>query len=241
MKVALAGYDHWIDSCRRFLPDEAEVRILTEEDLPEPDEKCLLSGSSGDWYPMLDRAMRQGRSVFLGNPGSWSHHDLQSLEHVAEESDVDLFVLRPWRSALGLSARSHRIIRLDVPLRSNERWKPVFGHAIDLVIHALGTDNLLRADASRATSESGGMALLLATLRFQNGSFAQVSIAPSEDAPLQMTTSDHVYCMDPAKEASERGANIREFLFKNGPLPKLQDALAGRKIEENIISILRTS
>ena len=47
--------------------------------------------------------------------------------------------------------------------------------------------------------------------------------------------------MDPAKEASERGANIREFLFKNGPLPKLQDALAGRKIEENIISILRTS
>ena len=39
---------------------------------------------------MLDRALRQGRSVLLGNPGSWSHHDLQSLEHVAEESGVDL-------------------------------------------------------------------------------------------------------------------------------------------------------
>ncbi|MDA0685136.1 MAG: hypothetical protein O3A57_12060 [Bacteroidetes bacterium] len=241
MKVALAGYDHWIDSCRRNLPDEAEVRVLTEEDLPEPDEKCLLSGSSGDWYPMLDRALRQGRSVLLGNPGSWSHHDLQSLEHVAEESGVDLFVFRPWRSALNLAPKSHRIIQLDVPLGPSERWKPVFGQAIDLVIHALGTSNLLRADASRATTESGQLALLLATLRFQNGSFAHVSIASSDRTALRLTTSDGSLSMNTDSEASQLGVSIGEYLFENGSLPKLQHALAGRKIEENIISILRTS
>jgi len=241
MKIGLAGYDEWTRSCRTLIATEWEIQLLSPESIPAHDLPLLISGSSGEWYPLVNGALRSGCSILLGNPGSWSFHDLKRLQEVADESGVEMYTYRPWRWTLPLEPTGRRIVKIAAQMREGEKWKPYFGHAVDRVLNVLGTDNLLRADASRGSTSENHLSLLLVHLRFQNGSVAQIS--------LERATQPFVSLNTPLLRSESRDLEndqtlntmLTAFLSDPSSLPTLTDAISGRKIEEKVFSILRTA
>ncbi len=240
MTICLGGSDEWIASCRTALSTTTDVFVVSSGDLPLEGLPLLISGSSGDWYNLVDLCLKRGERVFLGNPGSWSFHDLTALQHVADESGVEMWTYRPWRRTLPHGENTLRLVRISVTIPRSERWKPFFGHAVDRVLDALDTDNLMRADASRIISDADIMSMLLINLRFQNGSMAQISLERGQNVEVRMSMpSGAVQVSEPESRAILR-ETAQAFLDNEPNLPTLNEALAGRKIEEKIFSILRT-
>lgn len=240
MTICLGGSDEWIASCRTALGVTTDVFIVNPEDFPLENLPLLVNGSSGDWYNLVDQSLKQGGRVFLGNPGSWSFHDLTALQHVADESGVEMWIYRPWRRTLPHGDKALRLVRIAVTIPREERWKPYFGHAVDHVLNTLDTDNLLRADASRIIGDADVLSMLLINLRFQNGSMAQISLERGQEIEVSMSMPSGTLRVSEPEGVEILRETTQAFLDDEPNLPTLNEALAGRKIEENIFSILRT-
>jgi len=240
MQIGLAGYDAWIDECRGILDSEVKHVLLSPDQDPPDDVPLAISGSSGEWYPLVDAALRRGSSVLLGNPGAWSLRDLKALQDLADEAGVEMRTYRPWRWTLPPGDSGGRLVKVAVTVATGEKWKPWFGHAVDLALGVLGTDSLLRADATRGLNPDGELSLLLVHARFQNGAAAQISLETGAESIVRLTTPMDRRSSSDFENETMLSATIRAFL--NGPdvLPTLNEAIAGRKIEEKVFSILRT-
>ncbi|MDA0378252.1 MAG: hypothetical protein O3C45_01245 [Bacteroidetes bacterium] len=237
--IWIAGYAAWTSACDGILANlGVKGRWMDPGDVPEPGTG-LLSGSAADWYPFLDRVLRQSGTVLLGNPGTWSLHDLTRLEHVADESGARVVTFRPWRSLAPAPSQAARLVRLRVDLSAASRWKPALGHAIDLILDHVGTEHLLRADAIRTADMHGPEAQLLAHLRFQNGAVAQLAMERQAADGLLLSSPSRRLDIPLPDESSELDVAIGRLLDAPESLPTLQQAIAGRKIEEKIVSILR--
>lgn len=237
--IWIGGYANWTSAC-----DTALARLGQQGRWMDPGDEPesgigLLCGSAGDWYPFLDRVVRRPGSVLLGNPGAWSLHDLQRLERVADESGALIVTFRPWREAFAKAETAKRQVRLCIHLPHPARWKPAFGHAVDLLLQEVGTEHLSRADAIRTSDMNGSQAQLLAQLRFQNGAVAQLSIERGAAGKLTLAAPGHQGTVAWPDEESALPSAIARFLVHPNSLPTLHETIAGRKIEEKIMSILR--
>lgn len=237
--IWIAGYATWTSACDAVLARlGCQGRWMDPGDEPEP-AIGLLSGSAADWFPFLDRVVRRRGTVMLGNPGAWSLHDLLRLERVADESGARIVTFRPWRDLLEIPSAPDKQLRLRVQLSPSSRWKPALGHAVDALLQHVGTEHLLRADASRSADMHGPQAQLLAHLRFQNGAVAQLAIERSESDALLLVSPTHRVDSLLTDEADHLEKAIGRLLHDSEALATLHQAIAGRKIEEKIISILR--
>ncbi|MDE2996117.1 MAG: hypothetical protein OXT73_05185 [Bacteroidota bacterium] len=239
MPIWIGGYSDWTAACDAILTDHG-IKPRWTDPTGEPEPAIgLLSGSSADWYPFLDRVLRRSRTILLGNPGSWSLHDLMALERISDESGARVIPFRPWRELL--SGSSTRQVRIHVGLSAEERWKPAFGHAVDLLVQQLGTDHLLRTDASRSPDMKAVGAQLLAQLRFQNGALAQLALERRPQSAITLATGLHSSVTTAPDMPTAMESVITALLEEQAGLPTLQQAIAGRKIEEKIMAILRSS
>ena len=244
MTIWIGGHAAWTTACDQILTSrDIPVQWVDPESEPA-DPIGVLSGSSSDWYPFLDRVLRRSSTVLLGNPGSWSLHDLLTLERIADESGARVVTYRPWRSLLDPETIPTRQARLRVTCRKEERWKPLFGHAVDLLVQQVGTDHLLRTDASRSTDMKRPGAQLLCHMRFQNGAVAHLALEregeQEEGGTLELVTPS-IQIRAPFPEDSQTlDQTIDRLLHAADAMPNLQQAIAGRKIEEKIFSILRS-
>jgi|GEM_PF-1446179 len=240
MQIGLAGYDSWINACREILDTGAEHVLLKPDHDPPDGLPLAISGSSGEWYPLVDAALRRGSSVLLGNPGAWSFHDLKALQALADEAGVEMWTYRPWRWTLPLAHSGGRLVKVAVTVAADEKWKPWFGHAVDRALGVLGTDSLLRADATRGLNADGDLSLLLVHARFQNGAAAQISLEKGATSGVRLTTPVEQKSSSDSENRETLNATIQAFLTDPDVLPTLNEAIAGRKIEEKVFSILRT-
>lgn len=244
MTIWIGGHAAWTTACDTILSSRGiSVQWVDPESEPS-DPVGVLSGSSSDWYPFLDRVLRRSSTVLLGNPGSWSLHDLLTLEHIADESGARVVTFRPWRAFLEPGSIPARQARLRVSCRRDERWKPLFGHAIDLLVRQVGTDHLLRTDASRSTDMKQPGAQMLCHMRFQNGAVAHLALEREKDleeeGTLELVTPSVRIQASPLEDPATLAQTIDQLLRDPGAMPNLQQAIAGRKIEEKIFSILRS-
>ena len=110
---------------------------------------------------------------------------------------------------------------------------------MDALLQHMGTEHLLRADASRSAELHGPQAQLLAHLRFQNGAVAQLAIERSESDSLLLLSPTRRVDSLLTDETDHLEKAIGRLLHDPVALATLHQAIAGRKIEEKIISILR--
>lgn len=237
--IWIGGYAAWTSAC-----DAALARLGHQGRWMDPGDEPesgigLLSGSAADWYPFLDRVVRRSGTVLLGNPGAWSLHDLGRLERLAEESGARVLTCRPWRHLFPASGSPARQLRLQAKLSPSARWKPAFGHAIDLLLQWCGSEQLLRADASRSADMHGPEAQLLAQLRFQNGAVGQLVLERRAHDTLLMAVPGSRQELAIPDEVDFLETVVARVLQGSDELPTLHQAIAGRKIEEKIIAILR--
>lgn len=238
MKIGVVGPQEWVDICRDAATGVAALTSMTTENDWRSAGAVLLSGASVDLLGTADRALRNGIRVYLRNPERWSLAELTHLLALSEESSADVGILRSWHSSFQAMALPFRQIQVDVEFSEPINWNKILGNAVDLILFVLGTDSILRIEAIRSVGEEGQLSMLMATLRFQNGSMAQISMKASAQERVSAFVPGAALSVL-LREESEASI-VREFLIREEAIPGLPEAVGARKIEEKIFSVLRT-
>ena len=139
-----------------------------------PGDVLILAGGPGWGRTVAEDALRSGARLWLDEPASWGLSDFRALLALAEESGVEVAVSRPWRTVCRWPGDRYRLVRIDAGFTDD--FPAVLGAAIDLATWLSGTHVLQRVDAEKIADSSDRVNALLATIRFQNGAMAQLSL-----------------------------------------------------------------
>ena len=137
-------------------------------------------------YTITRQALKHGVHVFLETRSLPSLNEAGKLDRLAEESGVEVGVSRPlryhdmfrklpaeWRSTLTL-------IRITVS--SNDSVQTSLEEAVDLCCFLSGSAEVQRLDAQAARGEPAAINCVAVSLRYQNGSYAQIQVRQANGA-----------------------------------------------------------
>ena len=233
-KFGAAGPQEWLDCCLTAIAGRGE--LVSEGDI----EALLLAGPSADVLHVADAEIKKGTPVFIRDLSEWSLVELRHIQALADESSALAVGFHPWRRGLKEEFRPARLIQIDVPLTEPVRWNAWLRHAVDLSLFAADSHNILRVDAKRTVDQSGLISLLLCTLRFQNGSMCHISLRATGENEVRIDLPGIQLRTSPEPDEDFVRQSIHDFIDAKDGLPRLSEAVASRKIEEKIFSVLRT-
>ena len=233
MRVGAFGSDEWVATCREAAGPHAD--IVTEGQV----DAVLIGGPSMNGLVLADAALRKGTPIFIRDPQDWTQAELRHMQALADESSAVATSFHPWRLHLDPSLKPIRLIQIDIGFCEPVRWTSLLRHAVDLSLFAADSHNMMRIDARREVDQHGLVSLLLCTLRFQNGSMAQICLRVDAQERVVVTLPGQQIELDPTREHAEVVSSIRHLLSASGPSVPLSETVAARGVEEKIFSVLR--
>ncbi len=236
--------------------DTAAVDVLVDDDvlqamLAAADVVCL-GGPSGGRFMAARAAARQGVHALLEWPPATSMHEGEAIMRLADEAGTTCRVSRPLRrhpllAAWPVGARA-RLVTLQLSgIPSEARWSHVLADACDLVCYLTGSYSVQRIEAEAVRGYAAHPGAVAFSIRFHNGSYAQVSLQRSPSpyrSHLYAGNRDHHLDTDlddqtSALIASETNAFIG-YLGGGAPAAvSLLDGLCVMRIVETLMQQLR--
>ena len=233
-RFGAAGPEDWLEVCQKAVLGRGD--LVSEGEI----DGLFLAGPSAEVLHVADAEAKKGTPIFIRDVSEWSLVELLHVQALADESDAPAVGFHPWRSSVDDSFRPARLIQIDVPLSEPVRWNSWLRHAVDMSLHLADSHNILRVDAKRTVDQAGLINLLLCTLRFQNGSMSHISLKAGSNESVHIHLPGAHLRISPDPGEKHTIDSLHHFMDTPSALPRLSEAIASRKIEEKIFSVLRT-
>jgi len=234
MKFGAAGPEEWLECCLGAISGRG--KLVSDGEI----DALLLAGPSADVLHVADAEVKKGTPLFIRDLSEWTLVELLHIQALADESSTLAIGFHPWRTGMTNDLRPARLIHIDVPLTEPVRWNAWLRQAVDLSLFAADSHNILRVDAKRTIDPNGLINFLLCTLRFQNGSMSHISLRSSSEKEVLIDLPGTQLRTSPEPDQRIVIQAIHDFIDHKEGLPRLSEAIASRKIEEKIFSVLRT-
>lgn len=148
---------------------------------------AVVTGLPGWHFRVAQNAARRGVHLLLDGPPAPSVQEAEALVALAEEAGIEIGVSRPWRyhPALLAPARSWRaaLVTFYASLGRAPAWPALLTDALDLGCTLVQSRSVLRIDAEAVRASRARLAAVAFSIRFHNGAFVQMSLAPGHPAP----------------------------------------------------------
>ncbi len=173
-------------------PDDAECRDQAMDDVVDMAaslDTVFLSAPSVYLYPLASRIVRNGVHVFLDWRSGSSIKEYEELARLAEEAQVDVGLSRPLRSHPFFDAlpaarpASTFLVQRDLCGRSAIRFQHALEEAVDLCCYYAHNVDVRRLDAQVVRDGRVQPHTLLASLRFQNGTYVHIQLREGVPVP----------------------------------------------------------
>ena len=143
---------------------------------------AFVAVPTADHYRIAEAATKHGVHVFLEWPPATSLRECRSIVQLAEEAGVEVGVSRPLRyhalfDALGDARVQLITLRHEVGRDTLAFWPPRCAEALDLCCALAQSHGVDRIDAEAVPRNVAWPEALAFALRFQSGTYAQVSLA----------------------------------------------------------------
>jgi predicted dehydrogenase len=156
-------------------------------------DALVLGGSPGARFALVELALKRATPLLLEWPPVVALAECEAAVRLSEEAGVEIGVSRILRQCPDLAAlpKRPRIVSLRLPLEAPPApWRHVLADAVDLCVWLARSVNVRRMDVQAVRSQQGPWFEALAcSLRFHNGTLAQVMLARDGDPPPTAPTS----------------------------------------------------